>query len=156
MGVVLIEGKPITLDDEIIKAGKQTIRDALWVDFPDIEIEDIEIQRSTAAGAPLEATVVKRGQGKGQVEDDLLLAQQHVIRALEHAPEFINPAIALAAKVMAAEARGDYEFYRTAFKGGLVERAVAGGEREGRAVVHALKSLASGKPSASVSVPEGF
>ncbi len=156
MGVVLIEGKPITLDDEIIKAGKQTIRDALWVDFPDIELEDIEIQRSTAAGAPLEATVVKRGQGKGQQPEestDALTAQQDVIRVLDAAPAYINPAIALAAKALAAEAAGDQHFISKEIKSGRLERAVFTGEREGKAVRMALRSLATGRPVPSTGSP---
>jgi hypothetical protein len=65
-GIVTIEGKPISLDNEIINAGPGAIRAALCVDFPDIENADIQVQ-STGSGARVfsSATVVKRAAPKG-------------------------------------------------------------------------------------------
>jgi hypothetical protein len=70
MGVVHVEGKPITLDDAIIGAGTEAIRDALAVDFPDIEnaeisIAGVESARSPAIVTSRSATVVKRATPKG-------------------------------------------------------------------------------------------
>jgi hypothetical protein len=65
MGLVRIEGKEISLDDQIIDAGIPAIRAALSVDFPDVENADIDIVKPVRAGAPKAATVVKRGTGKG-------------------------------------------------------------------------------------------
>lgn len=65
MGLVRIEGKEISLPDEIINAGIPAIKAALSVDFPDVENADVRIVTPTKAGAPRTATVVKRGTGKG-------------------------------------------------------------------------------------------
>lgn len=67
MGLIHIEGKPITLDDSIIEAGVPAIRMALSVDFPDVENADIQIIGSRAPGivTSREATVVKRSTPKG-------------------------------------------------------------------------------------------
>jgi hypothetical protein len=70
MGVVRIEGKPVTLDDVIIDAGPAAIRDALSVDFPDIENADITVDAVEPASAPAvvtsrSASVVKRATPKG-------------------------------------------------------------------------------------------
>lgn len=65
MGLIKIEGKEVSLPDEIIAAGTTAIRAALSVDFPDVENADIEIVTPTRAGDPKAATVVKRGTGKG-------------------------------------------------------------------------------------------
>jgi hypothetical protein len=63
-GIVRIEGKEISLDQQIIDAGIPAIRAALSVDFADVENADIEIV-TPGGGAPKVATVVKRGTGKG-------------------------------------------------------------------------------------------
>lgn len=68
MGVIKIEGKSVTLDDQIIDAGIPAIKAALSVDFPDVENADIEIIGSRAPGVIRSATVVKRGTGKGLAE----------------------------------------------------------------------------------------
>jgi len=70
MGVVRVEGKPITLDDAIIDAGPETIRAALSVDFPDIENAEITVDAVEPASAPAivtsrSASVVKRATPKG-------------------------------------------------------------------------------------------
>jgi hypothetical protein len=152
MGVVKIEGKPITLDDAIIDAGIPAIKAALSVDFPDVENADIQIERPTRAGAPLTASVVKRGTGKGS----LSLAHRDVLAVLDAAPEYINPAIALSVEVLRREAAGDTQFFDEAMRRGDVERAEAAGEREGRAVMHALAVCSGCQPEASEEVPVGF
>jgi hypothetical protein len=157
MGVVYVEGKNVTLDDEIINAGIETIKAALSVDFPDVENADIQIERPATAGAPTRATVVKRGTGLGQ-DDEPQLSHAHadVLRVLMGAPEYVNPAIALSVRVMRAETAGDTEFLDRAIRSGEVERAVAAGEREGHAVQKALAACGRGVPVASKSVPVGF
>jgi len=68
MGVVNIEGKPVTLDDAIIKAGPEAIKAALSVDFPDVENAIITVVSGGASGSAHTASVVKRGTGKGNDE----------------------------------------------------------------------------------------
>ena len=152
MGLINIEGKEITLDDAIIDAGMPAIRAALSVDFPDVENADIDIVRPVTPDSPRVATVVKRGTGKGQ--DNILPDDptREVLAVLMNAPEYINPAIALAAEVMRTEARGE----TVVLNGSRIERAVAAGEREGRAVVKALSSCGHSFPLASKKVPTGF
>ena len=70
MGVVSVEGKHVTIDDAIIAAGTEAIRDALAVEFPDIEnaeisIAGVESPRSPAIVTSRSATVVKRATPKG-------------------------------------------------------------------------------------------
>lgn len=153
MGVIKIEGKPISLDDAIINAGDAAIRAALSVDFPDVENAEIEIERPNTPGAPAVATVVKRGTGKGSA-GQLTLAE--VLRALECAPPYINPAIALSVEILQREAAGDTAFFEEAVRRGDVERAEAAGEREGRAVAKALEVCSLCMPVPSETVPVGF
>lgn len=63
-GIVRIEGKEISLDQQIIDAGIPAIKAVLSADFPDVENADVEIL-TPGGGAPKVATVVKRGTGKG-------------------------------------------------------------------------------------------
>ena len=65
MGLIKIEGKDVSIDDDIINAGIPAIKAALSVDFPDVENADIQIVTPARAGAPRTASVVKRGTGKG-------------------------------------------------------------------------------------------
>jgi hypothetical protein len=153
MGLINIEGKEITLDDAIIDAGMPAIRAALSVDFPDVENADINIVRPVTPDSPRVATVVKRGTGKGQGEAlPAVDPTREVLAVLLAAPEYVNPAIALAAQVMRTEARGE----TVVLDGSRIERAVAIGEREGRAVTKALKSCGHSFPIASRKVPTGF
>jgi len=128
------------------------VKAALSVDFPDVENADIQIERPKAAGAPATATVIKRGTGKGNSS----LALAEVLRALDSAPEYINPAIALSVEILRREAAGDTSFFEEALLRGDVERADAEGEREGRAVAKALEVLYGCTPIASETVPVGF
>lgn len=68
MGVIKIEGKSVTLDDQIIDAGPEAIKAALSVDFPDVENAHIEVIGSKAPGVVRTASVVKQGTGKGNSE----------------------------------------------------------------------------------------
>lgn len=65
-GVVYVEGKSFTLDQEIIDAGIPAIKAALAVDVPDIENAEITLDEPKAPGQVRTASVVKRGMGKGR------------------------------------------------------------------------------------------
>lgn len=78
------------------------------------------------------------------------------MKSLLAAPEYVNPAIALATECMADEARGDQETIERAIRSGAMERAVADGEREGMAVMKSLVSCGCAPPTASKTVPVGF
>jgi hypothetical protein len=82
--------------------------------------------------------------------------QDDLVRALLDAPEHVNPTIALAAAAQAAELSGDTEFLDRAVRSGVVERAVAEGQREGEAVARCLGMLGRATPAASKTVPVGF
>jgi predicted lipid-binding transport protein (Tim44 family) len=155
MGVVKIEGKSVTLDDAIIKAGPSAIIDALSVDFPDVEEADIEVESQARVGAPVTATVVKKGTHKGQGER-LPRVLEEVAEVLARKPDFVNPAIALATRIIRAEAAGDAQALEEATRPEVMERAIAIGEREGRAVQQALAVCMAGEPVAAEEVPVGF
>lgn len=159
MAVVYVDKKPVTLDDEIVGLGVDAVRAALAVDFPGVENADIRIEQPKAAGAPATVTVSKRAAPKSAPEgqgDPLPAAVGRVLEALAAAPDYVNPAILMAAAVMQADARGDAEFLDRAARRGDVERAVAAGEREQRAVHKALAKLGHAKPTTSKFVPLGF
>jgi len=68
MGVVRVEGKPVTVPDPIIEAGTEAIRAALSVDFPDLENAKITIDtpgRAPAVVTSRSASVVKTATPKG-------------------------------------------------------------------------------------------
>jgi hypothetical protein len=155
MGVVKIEGKELTLPDNIIDLGIDAVRDALSEDFPDIENADVEIVRPRAAGQPVTATVVKRGTHKGQWES-FPRAQREVLNALDRARPHVNPAIALAVEVLQHEAAGDTRFFDELVRTGRLERAEAAGEREGRAVQRALETCSTCQPIPADDIPVGF
>jgi hypothetical protein len=154
MAVVHIEGKPVTLDDEIVKLGKEAVRAALAVDFPGVENADIVIEEK--GGRAPAITVSKRAAPKQAPHGEVSPAYRRVIEALMRAPDYVNPAIGLAAACQQAELRGDAEFFDRAARRGDVERAVAEGEREQRAVHKALAALGHAKPASSKTVPVGF
>lgn len=152
VGTVTVEGKSVTLDQEIIDAGVEAVRAALSVDFPDIENASIEIEQKPGSTVRT-AQVVKRGMGKGA---GLSPAQEYVVGVLLRAPEYVNPACALAAEVLAAEAAGNLAACDRALSSGRLVRAVEEGGREGRAVMRALAAIGRGVPQPSREVPEGF
>ena len=83
-------------------------------------------------------------------------AYDDFINDLVSAPERINPAIELAARVWQAEAQGDPDVLERAVRSGEVERAIADGEREGRLVINALAEMGHVTPCSAKKVPIGF
>jgi hypothetical protein len=154
-GVVYVEGKSFTLDQQIIDAGVGAIKAALSLDVPDIENAEIVIDEPKSPGAPRTAEVVKRGMGKGQGEAPPH-AHRDVLEALRAAPPCVNPAIRFSVEIMCAESSGDQQALDRAMKSGDLERAVASGERYGRAVADALVSLHDAQPVPAKDVPPGF
>lgn len=153
-GVVHVDGKSFTLDQEIIDAGVPAIKAALAVDVPDIENAEIVLDEPKQAGAPRTATIVKRGMGKGS--SGLSPAQTHALDVLGRAPEHENPAIGLAKRLQAAELAGDSNAFDEALRSGELERAVAAGEREGVAVHAALGAISAAMPVPASAEQEGF
>jgi hypothetical protein len=154
-GVVNVGGKQFTLDQQIIDAGVPAIRAALAIDVPDIENAEIVIDEPVRVGEPRTASIVKRGMGKGG-GSPLSPAQQHVLDVLSRADEYVNPAVKLAEAIQRAELNGDGEAFVESLRTGEMARAVAAGEREGRAVHQAVVALAYAQPVPSLVVPEGF
>ena len=151
--VVKVEGKIVTVPDEIVALGKEAIRAALSVDFPAIENAQIEIVKE--AGAPTIVTVSKRATPKGQAYT-LPTEQALIVDLLTRTPAYVNPAIELASEVMSAEARGDREFFESLVRRGDVERAISESNREGQAVADALFKVGHAVPTTSLDVPVGF
>jgi hypothetical protein len=83
-------------------------------------------------------------------------AQQDVIESLKAAPEYVNPAIALAAEVMQLEAKGHKSDIDKLLRSVDVEKAIVAGEREGVAVQKSLAACGHAPPQPSKNVPVGF
>jgi hypothetical protein len=79
-----------------------------------------------------------------------------VIESLIAAPEYMNPAIALARELMEAETRGDKETIKDLSRSLRIEHALIDGEAEGFRVIAALSSCGHSPPVASKTVPVGF
>lgn len=79
-----------------------------------------------------------------------------VLRALIDVPEYVNPAIELAAEVMQLEAKGHQADVEKLLRSDRVERAIIAGEREGRAVMQSLQACGHAVPMPSKTVPVGF
>lgn len=150
MAIVKIEGKSITVPDEIVQAGKDAIRAALAVEFEGVENAQIEIVAPDSQGGPSVVTVSKRASPKGYGARDFIAEQ------LIAAPAYVNPAIALAAEVMRAELDGNPDVLERSIRSGAVERAIAEGSREGKDVLRAMQALGHIVPRPSVEVPPGF
>jgi hypothetical protein len=123
--------------------------------FPDIERAHIRLPGKDNPGGP--AVVTPRSTGKGGPgaggPDQ---GRDRFIGALLAAPEYVNPAIKLAAEAMRAESDGDADFIDRALRSGALERAIADGSREGRDCLKALRALGHASPVASNEVPAGF
>lgn len=83
-------------------------------------------------------------------------AQKEILEALSASPEYINPAITLAAEVMQLESKGHKEDVEKLLRSADVERAIVAGEREGVAVQQSLAACGHAPPIASRKVPVGF
>jgi hypothetical protein len=152
--IVYVDGKPVTLDSKIVALGKEAVRAALEGTVTGIENADIVIEQAATAGGAPTVRVEKRAAPKSAAAG--ARAHDGVVEALASAPDFVNPAILLAAAVAAAEERGETEFFVRAARRGDVERAEADGLREGKAVHRALAALGRSKPESSKTVPVGF
>jgi uncharacterized protein YaiE (UPF0345 family) len=152
--VVYVDGKPVSLDSKIVAMGKEAIRGMLEGTVTGIENAEIVIEEPATVGGAPTVRVEKRAAPKSAHAG----ARTHaaVVEALAAAPDFLNPAILLAAAVAAAEDKGDAEFFVRAARRGDVERAEAEGLREGKAVHRALAALGRSKPESSKTVPVGF
>jgi len=163
MATVQIEGKNVTLPDDVVKAGPDAIRAVLASNgFPGVEKAEIKIVGGKE-GAPAIVKVSPRAQDKG-ADLELRSAEcgvrsrgtEDFIDALASAPEYVNPAIALAAEAFQAEAQGDVDFIERVVRSGQLERAVAEGEREGAEVMRLLAEMGHVVPGSSKTVPVGF
>jgi hypothetical protein len=161
MAIVKVEGKEVTLPDDVVKAGKAAIKALLAVNgFPAIENAHIEIAGGEN-GAPAIVNVTPRSTGKGGVvliAPDISAPSPYdsFLQALVNAPAYVNPAIALAAQIERAERDGDTQFVEQVIKSSRLERAVLEGLDEGTAVRNALSTLCRAKPEYSKTVPVGF
>lgn len=151
MAIVNIDGKTITLPDEIARSEK-LVKAAIAPHYPGVENAQIQIAEPATAGGPVVVTVTKRATPKGS----LSATQQQIVANLTNRPPYGSPAIALAREAMRAEAMGDMQFLDAAVRRGEVERAISEAIREGAAVRNALRALGHSVPVASTSVPVGF
>jgi hypothetical protein len=156
MVTVHYEGKPLSMPLDVVKAGIPAIKAAVAASgFPMVENAQITIDWPKDKGAPPRVNISPRSTPKGApIENEL--DYSHFINALIEAPEYVNPAIALATQVIQAESTGDQEFFERAARSGLVEKAVSEGQREGKAVFQCLAALGHVVPQYSKEVPVGF
>lgn len=158
MGTIKIEDKDLFVPDRIIDAGEEAILNLLASNgFPNVERADLKIEGRESPGAPAIVRVSPRSPGKSGPDSGITRSDyQRFIQALIDAPEYVNPAIDLAARLMRAEASADTELLDRVAATGQLEQAIADGAREGRLVVQALQSLGRVIPSESTTVPVGF
>lgn len=153
MGVVKIEGKPVTVEDDVIKAGPDAVRAVLAANgFPMTENAQIQLPDEKNPSAP--AIVTSRSTGNGQAP----LRPQYAaaLRRLREAPAYVNPAIKLAAECRRADVEGDDDFVERAHRTGELERAVSEGLREGRNIQRTMMLLGHTVPQSSEEPPVGF
>jgi hypothetical protein len=81
---------------------------------------------------------------------------KEVVDALMNAPEFVNPAIRLAAEVLQLEAKGHRDDVEKLLRSVEVEKAIIAGERETNAVMASLAACGHSVPVPSNRVPTGF
>ncbi len=154
MAIVEIEGKQVTLPDDVVNAGHEAIAQVLVANgFPALEKADIRILGEKASDGQTRVSVSPHSTGKGGVPRREIA---QFIRDLSEAPEHINPAIRVATEIMQAEATGDPEAFGRVARSGVLERVIAEGEREGRAVLKAMQALGHCIPASSTDVPPGF
>ena len=66
MGIVKIEGKDVTVPDDVINAGAEAVRAVLAASgFPAVENADIQIESPARDGAPAIVRASPRSTGKG-------------------------------------------------------------------------------------------
>ena len=156
MAIVRIEGKNVTISDDLVRISDRAervraVKAVLAVNgFPAIENAVIEFEDDPKGGPPI-VHVEKRSTGKGAPSP-----YDEFFAALFDAREYVNPAIALAAQVERAEQDGDTEFFQRVVQSGELERAVMEGAREGKSVWQALAALGHATPCSSKTVPVGF
>lgn len=161
MVTVEYEGKSLPVPIDVVRAGTDAIKAVFAASgFPMVENAEISIDWPQGEGAAPNVHISPKSTGKGSGQ---LLATQsdgepydEFIKTLLASPEYINPATALAAQAIQAEAQGDTEFLERAAQAGLVERAVMEGLRESDALERTLVSCGSAQPKASQDVPVGF
>jgi hypothetical protein len=72
MGIVKIEGKEVTLDDDVIRAGEEAVRQVLSASgFPAASVAKVKIDKPSKPGAPSIVTVSPRSTGKGAALEDI-------------------------------------------------------------------------------------
>jgi hypothetical protein len=155
MATVRIEGKEITLPDDVVRAGAEAVRAVLAASgFP--AVENAHILMPDSPGAP--AIVTPRSTGKGAEVEAREVDNNYAsfLKTLASASEYVNPAMALAAEAQRAELDGDTEFIERAARSGVLDRAIFEGAREGEGVMKTLAVLGHCKPAASKTVPVGF
>lgn len=159
MAIVRIDGKEVTMSEDVVRMGKEAVIPMLEANgFPHARNAEIEIVGAEKPGAPSIVNVRPREARKGSggacdLIDDPGAA---FLAALDEAQEYINPAVAMAAQAMQAESQGDTEFLERLMRTGEVERVVEAGEREGTQVARMLGDLGHAVPQASKFVPVGF
>lgn len=157
MAVVKIDGKEVTVPDKVVEKGEDAIRRVLAASgFPAIEGAKIEINRPGGAGSPAIITASPKPPGKGGPEPVPPATYTEFFARLAAAPEHINPAIELAARVHVAEQDGDQAFITRIINSGELERAVRDGRTEAREVSRALATFGHVLPTTSIDIPVGF
>ena len=156
MAVIKVEGKEVTLDDDVVKAGKDAVRAVLAANGF-VMTENAEIQLPDEKNPTAPAIVTSRSTGNGQEERrPLRPAYAAVLRQLRESPPHVNAAIRLAADCRRADAEGDDDFIERAHRTGELERAVSEGLREGRDIQRTMTMLGHTVPQSSEEAPVGF
>lgn len=141
MALIKLEGREITIEDEIAK-DDELLRAALQPSWPDAKTATFT--RSEKDGK-LTVMVAKKAGTKGALVDRLLAA-----------PNAINPAVAMSQRIQELQASGKLTPEVISEMLPKIEAAADQGERDLEGAIHATRDLAGAPAIGSESIPVGF
>ncbi len=152
------DGMTIEIEDEIARSD-DLLKRALSPHYPDLA--NALISREEKDGV-LKVTVSKRAGPKGSFQADGKTSTNRVVLALEEAPDYLNPALALAWQLRSRKVSGV-----STGEDGLtldeqlalqhqIKEAVREGEEQALQVKKALELLKAAPGMPSYRLPEGF
>lgn len=141
MALVKLEGREITIEDEIAK-DDDLLRAALQPSWPDAKTATFTRKKD---GDNLTVTVAKKAGTKGSLIDRLLAA-----------PDGINPAVAMSARIRELQASGKLTSETITKLLPEIEAAAEQGERDLEATKHVTRDLGEAPAIAHTLIPAGF
>ncbi|HEX2913720.1 MAG TPA: hypothetical protein VH186_23145 [Chloroflexia bacterium] len=154
------DGMTIEIEDEIARSD-DLLKRALSPHYPDLA--NAFISREEKDGL-LKVTVSKRAGPKGSYQADKVTSANPVVLALEEAPDYLNPALALAWQLYfqnsssspAGEGEGGLTLEKQLALQGEISDAILEGEAEASHLQIAIDLLKTAPHEPSHRLPKGF